>query len=210
MAILLAAIGGLSAGLLHVLSGPDHLAAVAPLALERRRGWWRPGLLWGLGHGGGVALVGVLLVAMRDLLPLEALSSWSERVVGLALVALGVWALTRAARLAVPSVEPEQAQPPGAAPLSDGAAAAMGTLHGLAGGSHLLGVLPALALGSSAASVGYLSGFGVGGIVAMAGFSSLVGHGARRFGGPATAVQRRLMQACATVALIVGAVWLAT
>lgn len=209
MAILLAAIGGLSAGLLHVLSGPDHLAAVAPLAIERRRGWWRPGVLWGLGHGGGVALIGVLLVAMRDLLPLEALSSWSERIVGVALVALGCWALARATRLAAP-VEPEQGRPDGTVPLSDGAAAAMGTLHGLAGGSHLLGVLPALALGSSAASVGYLSGFGVGGIVAMAAFSTLVGRGANRFGRSSHVVERRLMQACATAAVLVGTVWLAT
>jgi hypothetical protein len=210
MTILLALVGGLSAGLLHVLSGPDHLAAVAPLALERRRGWWRPGLLWGLGHGGGVAVIGVLLVAMRDLLPLEALSSWSERLVGVALVALGCWALARATRVATSPTGADQDQPEGVVPLSDRAAAAMGTLHGLAGGSHLLGVLPALALGSSAASVGYLSGFGLGGIVAMAAFSTLVGRGARRFGRSSLVVQRRLMQACATAAVLVGSVWLAT
>ncbi len=31
-----AALAGLTAGFFHVLAGPDHLAAVAPLAAERR------------------------------------------------------------------------------------------------------------------------------------------------------------------------------
>ena len=58
---------GLAAGLLHVFSGPDHLAAVAPLAAdERSRPQWRAGLQWGLGHTVGVLLIaGLLLLASR-------------------------------------------------------------------------------------------------------------------------------------------------
>jgi len=48
-AMLAATLAGLAAGLIHVLSGPDHLAAVAPLAGGRGRAW-RAGFLWGLGH----------------------------------------------------------------------------------------------------------------------------------------------------------------
>ena len=33
-----ALLAGLTAGLIHVLSGPDHLAAVAPLSLARPGG----------------------------------------------------------------------------------------------------------------------------------------------------------------------------
>ena len=79
--MLAATLAGLTAGLIHVLSGPDHLAAVAPLAGGRRRAW-HAGFLWGLGHSGGVLAVGLLTLALRGALPIDALSSWSERIVG--------------------------------------------------------------------------------------------------------------------------------
>ena len=61
-----AALAGLTAGLIHVLSGPDHLAAVAPLANDRSRAW-RTGFLWGLGHSGGVFAVALLASQCPDL-----------------------------------------------------------------------------------------------------------------------------------------------
>ena len=72
-AMLAATLAGLAAGLIHVLSGPDHLAAVAPLAGGRGRAW-RAGFLWGLGHSGGVLAVGLLALALRGALPIDALS----------------------------------------------------------------------------------------------------------------------------------------
>src|SRR6187431_1224168 len=57
------------AGLVHVLTGPDHLAAVAPLAAaDRGRGWFA-GWTWGLGHASGVVTVAMLAVLLRDALP---------------------------------------------------------------------------------------------------------------------------------------------
>ena len=55
-------IAGLAAGLLHVFSGPDHLAAVAPLVADTERGRWRTGLQWGVGHTVGVLLIALLLL----------------------------------------------------------------------------------------------------------------------------------------------------
>ena len=70
------AIQGLLAGAAHVLSGPDHLAGVAPLAADRPAATgaaWpaRIGATWGLGHGLGVAILGVLgqtLLSAADVL----------------------------------------------------------------------------------------------------------------------------------------------
>src|SRR5262245_56489912 len=91
---------GALAGAFPVLPGPDHLAAVAPLAtLDRRRGWLA-GWTWGLGHASGVIVVALAAAALRDLLPpVEALSAWSERVVGAALIALGLWGLRQSMRI---------------------------------------------------------------------------------------------------------------
>ena len=47
---------GLSAGALHVLSGPDHLAVVAPLVAEKPSKGLQLGFKWGLGHGLGVSV----------------------------------------------------------------------------------------------------------------------------------------------------------
>src|SRR6185436_4280791 len=87
---------GSLAGLVHVLMGPDHLAAVAPLAAAGRRRGWFAGWTWGIGHAAGVVAVAALAVLLRDVLPaVDAISAWGERVVGAALVAIGLWALRR-------------------------------------------------------------------------------------------------------------------
>jgi len=88
---MLTAITGALAGLFHVLAGPDHLAAVAPLAVDGDRRGWLAGWTWGVGHTSGVVVVALLAVALRDLLPpVDAISAWSERLVGAALIAVGL------------------------------------------------------------------------------------------------------------------------
>jgi hypothetical protein len=62
------------AGSVHVLSGPDHLAAVAPLAVRQPRAASRLGLVWGLGHVLGLGVVVALALTFRATLPLESLS----------------------------------------------------------------------------------------------------------------------------------------
>ena len=90
------AVAGMFAGAVHVLSGPDHLAAIAPLASDGRRQHWKSGALWGFGHSSGVLIVGLLALLFKDWLPVDALSSWSEFIVGFTLVAIGVLGLQRA------------------------------------------------------------------------------------------------------------------
>ena len=89
---------GLAAGLLHVFSGPDHLAAVAPLALSEnssrdarqvRVEGWLVGLQWGVGHTAGVLLIATPLLFLKEQLPLDAISVYSERIVGVSLIASG-------------------------------------------------------------------------------------------------------------------------
>ena len=96
---MIAAITGLVAGVLHVWSGPDHLAAIAPLAVRRPKRAWKPGLRWGLGHSAGVAVVGLLSLWLRDLLPLNLISNWGERFVGVLLFGIGIWALRKAFKI---------------------------------------------------------------------------------------------------------------
>ena len=203
---------GALAGLVHVLAGPDHLAAVAPMAIaDRGRGWYA-GFTWGVGHTSGVVTVAALAVLLRDVLPLvELISAWSERLVGAALIAVGLWALRHALRIGdTPHVHNGAAHEhlhvrrgPWARRIGHAHASFfMGVLHGVAGSSHFLGVLPALALPTRSASLAYIAAFGGGSIVAMTLFGAAIGLA------PGPRTYRTFMLAAASMACAVGAVWL--
>ena len=209
---------GLLAGLFHVLSGPDHLVAVAPLAVEDGRRGWLAGWTWGVGHASGVVVVALLAILLRDLLPpIDILSAWGERVVGVALIGIGLWALRRGLRIS-PGAHRHgavahdhihvHAGPAWARRLGHAHASfCMGILHGIAGSSHFLGVLPALALPTRGAALTYVGAFGVGTVVAMTAFAAVIGSagGHVRHG---AALHRGMMLAAATLAIAVGAFWL--
>jgi NADH dehydrogenase FAD-containing subunit len=129
------ALAGLLAGFVHVLSGPDHLAAIAPYAVEGKTRAWKTGVRWGMGHSAGVLGVGLLALLARHALSLEALSAWAERGVGIVLIGIGAWGLRKALALRSHDVSSH---------IHGREAFTVGTVHGLAGSSHLLGVLPAL------------------------------------------------------------------
>jgi hypothetical protein len=222
-------LAGLVAGALHAFSGPDHLGAIAPLALRARARPWTLGVRWGAGHSIGVAVVALAALAARDFVAIDALSEWGERIVGATLVAIGLWGLRIAVSGRVHThrhshgghehehvhahAHPHAVAPSiFAAPPSHAhahAAMGIGMLHGLAGSSHLLGVLPALALPTHAQAWTYVAGFAVGTIGGMAFFATLIGWLRTRFAVRGERAYRALMGAFSSSAIGVGAVWLA-
>ena len=202
--ILVAGLAGLSAGIIHALSGPDHLSAVAPLVINERSRRWRMGLFWGLGHSLGVWLIGLIALLLRGFLPLDALSSWSERLVGVVLIGVGLWGLRRAfvARLPTAHVHEVPKGRPGRA------AVMIGGLHGLAGSSHIIGLLPALALPSRGASLAYVVGFGLGAVIGMTAFSSAFGLVAARVTGRGLRAYQALLASFSFAAILIGGYWL--
>lgn len=211
-------ISGTLAGLIHVLSGPDHLTAVAPLAVSDGKRGWFAGWMWGIGHSTGVVCVAVLAVLLRDWLPpIEVLSQWSERVVGGALIAVGLWALRGSTALKDGAHRHGQ-MAHGHLHVQRGprwlrslghahASFYLGILHGVAGSSHFFGVLPALALPSRAAGLTYIMSFGIGTVAAMTLFAAIVGLAGARSGRDAVP-HRALMLASSVAALVVGCYWL--
>ena len=214
---MLTVLTGALAGLFHVLTGPDHLAAVGPLAIESRKQGWVAGWTWGIGHAAGVVVVAALAVLLRDLLPpLEAISAWSERIVGAALIGVGFWALRRSARVRpAPHVHGATAHDHLHVQAGPGwvrrfghahASFCLGVLHGVAGSSHFVGVLPALALPTRAAAMTYITAFGVGTVAAMTGFAAAAGRLGTASQHPLT--HRRVMASAAVVSFLVGSWWL--
>ena len=217
---MLTLVTGAVAGVFHVLSGPDHLAAVAPIAVAGRERGWLAGWTWGIGHASGVVVVAVLAVLLRDTLPpIDTISAWSERLVGGALIAIGLWALGRSARVA-PAAHAHgslahdhlhlQAGPRWLRRLGHAHASfCLGVLHGVAGSSHFFGVLPALALPSLGASLVYIAAFGAGTVAAMTAFAAVAGAAGSRTVGSAVP-QRAMMLAAALLAIVVGGIWIAS
>jgi len=189
-------------------------------------------MLWGLGHAGGVLLVGIAALVLREVLPLERLSASSERLVGLVLVGIGVWGIRQAARHRVhvhehghdghrhahAHVHPRHTAHHGASHAHGDAAAhthaptraafGVGILHGLAGSSHFLGILPALALPTRSVAIAYVVAFGAGTIAAMTLFAALIGWVAKRFSKGGARLYRALLYTCGGAAITVGIVWL--
>ncbi|MSU36606.1 MAG: High-affinity nickel transporter [Pedosphaera sp.] len=224
---MLLALTGFVAGFLHVLSGPDHWVAVAPLAVRRHRRAWCHGIRWGFGHSAGLAIVGGIALALREIAPIERFSNISERLVGVMLLGLGWWSLRKALRFQLhvhlhghdgpdhahahfhgPTHAHVETVTQSHAHAHTHAAVGIGTLHGLAGGSHFLGILPALALPTIADSIVYLGCFAAGTVAAMAGFSAILGALAGRAAQRGAAVWQGLMYGCSAMAFGAGAWWL--
>jgi len=181
------------------------------------------GFKWGLGHASGVVFVGLLALLLRRSLPIEALSSWSERIVGVVLGAIGLWGIRAALKNRVHVHKhshdgdthvhlhvhrPHHAHGEAGAHIHTHTAFAVGILHGFAGSSHFIGVLPALAFPSTSDATFYLAAYGAGTVIAMTCFGSIMGATAQRFALNGEVAYRRLMLTCSTAAILVGAYWL--
>lgn len=221
--LIFAAATGLLAGIVHVLIGPDHLAAVAPLSVNQRQRTWLTGLWWGIGHTSGVWAIGLIVFIWREVLPIETLSQWSERLVGFVLIALGLWTFRKALNSRLHFHEHEHdgdrhahfhlhqknpAQPHKSQHSHAHAPFGIGILHGLAGTSHLFGILPALAFPDTVTAVGYVVGFGVGAIVAMSAFSWALGQLAQRLIDRSAQALQWLQYGFSSLAIGVGVAWI--
>ncbi len=230
---MISALAGFIAGSAHVVTGPDHLAALAPIAVDQPRKAMQLGLRWGLGHGLGVILLGALGVFARSSVDVDAISAWSEFMVGFMLIAVGVWALRRTMKMVIHTHAHDHQQGSQQGSLSSGtepdghshfhvhatadghetagahkshshAAFVVGMLHGAAGTGHLLGVLPSLALPTFDAII-YLAAYFVSAVLSMACFGAILGVVTKNRG---PIVLRKIMYASSTAAIVIGVVWI--
>lgn len=181
-------IAGTLASMLHVITGPDHLAAVTPLVIETKRKAWKIGLAWGLGHLVGMLLIGVLLLAFKDFIPVDAISKYSEQLVAVVLIGVGGWAFYR-----IFYVEKTHQHPHIHAgketyihkhhhthkeviKQNTISSFGIGFLHGLAGVAHFLLLLPVLGFKNQFEGLQYIIGFAIGTVLAMSIYALIVGQ----------------------------------
>lgn len=191
-------VAGIIASMLHVIMGPDHLAAVMPFAVESKKGAWRIGLSWGFGHLTGMMLIGILFYFFKELIPVNTISLHSEQLVGVVLIGIGGWFLYgifkkkryhehmhihndnnpvihshihdhNSNKLHTHSHDFEVKH-------SNISTFSIGVLHGLAGIAHFLLFIPVLGFENQSDVLLYILGFGGGTVLAMTAFAFIVGN----------------------------------
>eukprot|EP00241_Pyramimonas_parkeae_P007143 CAMPEP_0114231818 /NCGR_PEP_ID=MMETSP0058-20121206/4262_1 /TAXON_ID=36894 /ORGANISM="Pyramimonas parkeae, CCMP726" /LENGTH=314 /DNA_ID=CAMNT_0001343223 /DNA_START=132 /DNA_END=1076 /DNA_ORIENTATION=+ len=88
---------GLSLGIVHVLTGPDHLTALMSLSVGTSWQSFYLGMRWGLGHSTGLLIIAVIFMALKGNMNLDQFS-WMDGIVGVVMIALGVHGIANAMR----------------------------------------------------------------------------------------------------------------
>lgn len=193
--------GGLFAGSLHAVSGPDHLAALMPKCCGQR--WYKAGkigILWGLGHGLSATILGAVAFALKNRLPekmsglLHGASSTMEIIIGISLLLIGFIGIKESREwqneiqagtpqsLSAAATSPEAlAAPAGINTSAKRAVIFNGILHGLSwDGAPSLA--PALAVATWRSSLTFLFSYSLGTIATMGLATVAIGEGTRRAG----------------------------
>ncbi len=189
-------LAGILSSLLHVISGPDHLAAVTPLVIETKRKAWKIGLFWGLGHIIGMLLIGVLLLLFKEYVPVDSISKYSEQIVALVLIGVGAWAFYRIFNEQKNHKHPHihsddepfvhihkhnhhkshnEHSHNNVVKQNILTSFGIGFIHGLAGIAHFLLLLPVLSFNNNIDGMQYIIGFAIGTILAMSSYALILG-----------------------------------
>ncbi|ARI78699.1 urease accessory protein UreH domain-containing protein [Halobacillus mangrovi] len=161
---------GLLLGIKHAIE-PDHVIAVSTIATRTKRLWQSTmtGVFWGIGHTLTLFLLGMIVILMKEEIP----ESWAvslEAVVGVMLIYFGITTMIsfkkfRTSRTTHSSTKKSR---------SYGTSIFMGFIHGLAGSAALI-LLTLSSVNSLAEGAMFILTFGVGTIIGMLLFTTLIG-----------------------------------
>lgn len=209
--------GGIFAGGLHAIAGPDHLAAILPKCMGQR--WYRAcrvGALWGMGHGISATLMGVAAFFAKNRLRgnignvLHGANMALEICVGLSLILIGAMGIREARDFEV--VQPRSlsaaAAPPSKSKKGKRAVIFNGLLHGFSwDGAPSLA--PALAVATWTENLAFLLAYGVGTIGAMTIVTTAIGEGTQRAGEllDRPDIPQKLSYFSSMFAVVIGAIW---
>lgn len=216
-------------GFLHALE-VDHMLAVSTFVSRRPAPVIaaRFGARWGIGHSLAVLLAGGILLVTGLRWP-ERFDALGEALVGVMLALLGGWAMVSARKLHLhpPAEHGDHAHlhlHPDAAPgHRHGHAAAaghrhahehggmtlVGLLHGLAGTSAVVALVPVTLVDRPGIGIGYLIAFGMGVTLAMTLFAMAAAYAVRRAAEQSLVWGRRATGLVGAAGVAVGIWWVA-
>ncbi len=157
---------GFYLGGIHILSAPDHLAAIVPLSLMDRKRSWRIGLLWGAGHLIGLLGLGILLFYFKSLINLETLTHYEMLYIAILLLLVGIWIIYKSKNSSLLQTKKTHGH---LSKITIGT----GIIHGFLGFSHVYTLAPALSM-NDVDFFSYFGGFAFGSIVSVVSFTYLL------------------------------------
>ncbi|MEO2082063.1 hypothetical protein [Leeuwenhoekiella sp.] len=190
---------GLIAATLHVITGPDHLAAVTPIAVDAEAKSWRVGFVWGLGNLMGMLLIGLLFVGFKEQLPIELISAKSELLVGVVLIFLGIFSIYKVLKRRKATLTEGRKQ-------NVISATSIGFLHGLAGVAHFIILLPVLGFETQTESLQYILGFAIGTVGIMTLYTVALGW-IKKIKPKSITYMKSLQTVAGVFALVIGVYW---
>ncbi|KAG5182191.1 hypothetical protein JKP88DRAFT_164788 [Tribonema minus] len=218
--------GGVLAGGLHAISGPDHLAALLPRIMGKA--WpvaMRIGAVWGLGHGFSATLIGLAAFFLKDRIQaggggggrwISKLGTYTEVLVGVSLITIGLIGLKESlldkpheddAAAAASEISGEKS------PAKRGGGQRAIFLNGLLHGFSWDGapsLAPALACTTWHGVLWFLLAYCGGTMAAMSAATTIIGEGSVRVGQALEQpdIPKRLSVVSSGIAIAIGAVWL--
>ncbi|HXE57381.1 MAG TPA: hypothetical protein VNK43_05230 [Gemmatimonadales bacterium] len=217
-------------GFLHALE-VDHMIAVTTFVSRRPAlaAAARFGARWGIGHSVAVLVAGGVLLATGLRWP-ERFDALGEALVGVVILGLGLWAIRSARNLhlhrpeehgghahlhlhggkvAGPGHEhPHDAAHPADRPHRHGHGVTLvGLLHGLAGTSGVVALVPVTMIERTWLGVGYLVAFGVGVTLAMTLYALVAALAMRQAAGRSLEWGRRIARGIGVAGVAIGAWW---
>eukprot|EP01039_Chlorochromonas_danica_P009751 gene9750-10785_t len=225
-------IGGLLAGALHAISGPDHLAALLPASVGKSgRHGLRMGAVWGVGHGIAAVAIGGAAFFLKGRLAkqfafLEKISNLAGSVVGGSLVLIGLLGMKESLEEGAGQHSQEEEHQLESIDQSSGqgsskgrqqsagranlALVANGILHGFSW-DGVPSIAPAMAVKTWQAALAYLLAYALGTIVAMGSTAGAAGALSTRLGKwtDNPDLPRKLSFASSLLAVAIGFFWIA-
>jgi len=213
-------------GLLHAFE-VDHMIAVSAFVADRptAAGAARFGFRWGLGHSVAVCFLGTVLLLTGLHWP-ASWNAWGEALVGVMLIGLGFWALraSRKLHLHPPAEHGDHAHlhvhagdgthqhqhphPHHAHRPEERLVTLVGLLHGLAGTSAVVALVPVTFMSSLGIGLGYLVAFGVGVTAGMMVYATVAAYAIRRAAERSMLWGRRITTTVGLAGIGVGGWWI--
>jgi ABC-type nickel/cobalt efflux system permease component RcnA len=211
-------------GFLHALE-VDHMLAVTTFVAGRPSpgAAARFGFRWGVGHSLAVLAFGSLLLLTGVRWP-ERYNAVGEGLVGVMLVGLGLWALRSSRKLHLhPPAEhgdhahlhlhagpPAHGHPHAPGPGHHHAGhgiTLVGLMHGLAGSSGVVALVPVTLIARADVGIAYLVAFGVGVTAGMVVYAMVAAFAMRQAAARSLLWGRRVTVGVGAAGVVVGAAW---
>jgi sulfite exporter TauE/SafE len=216
MDLLLAVVGGFTLGCLHAFDA-DHVAAVTAFASKHPSARQASlfGIYWGLGHTATLLILGGLSVALKFVIP-PAVSTAAEMLVGILLVAIGLWVLRDFIRGKKVHLHKHTHDGVEHVHFHSHAHAddhrhrhsmfAVGAAHGFAGTAAVMVLIPITVTQSVSFALVYLLVFGLGTMSAMGLFAYFLGSVTQKAG--STRLVTAVQGVAGSLSLLVGLFWI--